>query len=431
MRSMVQRNVIAGVGGRRDRRRAAAGRPRRAGVVASVGIAALLASCSSGGPSASSAAAGGGAGSSSSSGPAPTTTVPVERFTGSIDDFYQAPKPLPSGLPGSLIRTMPVDAPAGQAGLRIMYHSTDDAGHDRPVTGLVYWPTDPAPAGGWPVLAWDHGTTGLAAKCAPSRKASPPPAFGTQGVRVATDYIGLGPVGEVHPYLSAAAEGNATIDSVVAARSIPDAHAGDRWVVAGVSQGGHAALVTGEKAAERLPSAHLLGTVAIAPGSQLGETYGDDLQARVITGMVLVGVAADRPDVDVRDYIAERGWPIATAMKEGCVSDVLGSAAVAASPEFFVKDPRTSDVGKAWVQKNDPGQVKSPSPLLLVQGGKDILVLPPRTAALFARECGLGQVVHQIAIPDGNHDTVTNLAKDQISTWIAARFAGEAPTNDC
>jgi len=361
-----------------------------------------------------------------------TAAATVEQFAGTAEDFYKVPIPLPAAAPGTLIRTMPVDAPAGEAGLRIMYHSTDDRGRDRAVTGVLYHPTTAPPAGGWPIVAWAHGTSGLAAACAPSRKPSAPPAFGVQGVRVATDYIGLGPEGEVHPYLSAAAEGHAVIDSVVAARNLPQTGAGTEWLVAGVSQGGHAALVTSEQAAQRLPDVRLVGTVAIAPGSQLGETYGDDLQARIITAMVLVGIEADDPSVHPSDYLSAAALPAADLIRTKCVQDIIGSALpLSMAPDFYTVDPRTSPLGKAWLAKNDPGQVKSDAPLLLVQGGKDLLVLPPRTAALFQRLCALGQVVQQLAIPEGTHDTVTNLAKDQIVPWVAARFAGQPATNDC
>src|SRR5690606_28193025 len=127
------------------------------------------------------------------SGPGATTTTaarpsPPERFTGSVEDFYVAPDPLPPGEPGDLIRVQPVEAPPGEAGLRIMYRSTDGDGEPRAVTGVVYHPTDPPPDGGWPVLASAHGTTGIAPSCAPSRFPSPPEAYGVTGVRVATDY---------------------------------------------------------------------------------------------------------------------------------------------------------------------------------------------------------------------------------------------------
>ena len=99
----------------------------------------------------------------------PTTSAEVESFAGAIADFYRVPDPLPPGAPGDLIRTMPIDAPAGEVGLRIMYHSTDADGDDRAVTGVVFHPTTEAPEGGWPIVAWAHGTSGLAASCAENR----------------------------------------------------------------------------------------------------------------------------------------------------------------------------------------------------------------------------------------------------------------------
>ena len=80
---------------------------------------------------------------------------------------------------------------------------------------------------------------------------------------------------------------------------------------------------------------------------------------------------------------------------------------------------------------NGARQVASESPLLLVQGGQDPIVVPARTAALFDRLCGLGQVVDQIDLPTANHDTEPTEAQDEIAAWIAARFAGEPALDDC
>lgn len=395
-------------------------------------VALAVAACSGGGGGGDAAGSDGGDPAAEAPVAPAEVEVEAEQFQGSVDDFYRVPDPLPAGEPGDVIRTMPIEAPEGEAGLRIMYLSTDAEGDERAVTGVLYHPTDEPPEGGWPIVAWAHGTSGLAAQCAPSRSPSPPPAFGVRGVRVATDYIGLGPEGEVHPYLSAAAEGHAIIDSVVAARALPEVGAGEEWVVTGVSQGGHAALVTNEMAADRLPEVDLLGAVAIAPGSQLAETYGDDLQARIITTMVLVGAAAEDPEIDLGDYLSPDVLTAASVIEEGCVGDIISTVVpFATSPDYFVVDPRTAPVGQAWLEENDPGQVASETPLLLVQGGQDILVLPARTAALLDRLCGLGQVVETLDVPTADHDTVTGEADDQITTWITARFAGEPATDDC
>jgi hypothetical protein len=68
---------------------------------------------------------------------------------------------------------------------------------------------------------------------------------------------------------------------------------------------------------------------------------------------------------------------------------------------------------------------------MLVQGGRDAIVLPARTAALFDRLCGLGQVVDQLDLPDADHGTEPSEASDEIAAWLAARFAGEPATDDC
>jgi pimeloyl-ACP methyl ester carboxylesterase len=357
----------------------------------------------------------------------------VEGFTGPVEAFYEVPDPLPAGEPGDLIRTMPIEAPPGEVGVRVMYHSTDAEGDARAVTGTVYHPAGEPPDGGWPVLAWAHGTTGLAPACAPSRAPAPPPAYGVRGVRVATDYIGLGPDGELHPYLSAAAEGHAVVDGVAAARALREAGAGDRWVAVGHSQGGHAALVTNEMAAERLPDAELVGSVAIAPGAQLAETYGDDLQVRIITTLVLFGAAREDPAIDPATYLSPEAHAAAAGLvEEACLGEVVNALVpFAGSPAFFATDPRADPVGRAWLEDNDPGRVVSESPLMIVQGGRDAVVVPARTDALMARLCELGQVVHRLDLPDANHDTEPVDAEAQITDWVAARFAGDPPPDDC
>src|SRR5262249_56873835 len=116
-----------------------------------------------------------------------------------------------------------------------------------------------APAGGRDVIAWAHPTSGVVESCAPSLM---PDLAGTiwglsdmlaRGyVVVANDYPGLGTPG-MHPYLIGESEGRAVLDSVRAARDLPDAGASNRFAVWGHSQGGHASLYTGELAARNTP----------------------------------------------------------------------------------------------------------------------------------------------------------------------------------
>lgn len=65
---------------------------------------------------------------------------------------------------GALLHSAPVAVPAvaavGGASYRMEYVSTSMRGAPGVVTGPLLVPPDPAPVGGFPVLAWGHGTTG-------------------------------------------------------------------------------------------------------------------------------------------------------------------------------------------------------------------------------------------------------------------------------
>ena len=232
-----------------------------------------------------------------------TTTAPVEPFEGP-GDFYDVPDPLPAGDPGALIRFEPAESSAPDRTLwRVMYHSRDAQDRDVAVTGLVSVPTASPPDGGWPVLSWGHGTSGMAPRCAPSRAQKGVPDFGTGGIVAASDYVGLGPNGQRHAYLSGASEGRSVIDAVRAARQLPGVSASEEWTTVGISQGGHAVLHASELAASYAPELSHVATVALAPGTELDRTFpGDNPQlVAVIKAMAVYGLAVDHPEVRPED----------------------------------------------------------------------------------------------------------------------------------
>src|SRR5947207_13863880 len=85
------------------------------------------------------------------------------------DAFYDPPSDL-SRQPGALLRSEPlkdVALPDGMRGWRILYATTVDDSTPATAVATVFAPTAPA-AGPRPVIAWEHGTTGLLQKCMPS-----------------------------------------------------------------------------------------------------------------------------------------------------------------------------------------------------------------------------------------------------------------------
>lgn len=69
----------------------------------------------------------------------------------------------------SVKKTKPVATLKGAAkDLTVTYLTKGVGGKLVPVTGTVAFPKGAAPKGGWPVLNWAHGSTGIADTCAPS-----------------------------------------------------------------------------------------------------------------------------------------------------------------------------------------------------------------------------------------------------------------------
>jgi len=194
--------------------------------------------------------------------------------------FYQPPATLPPGPHGTLIWERPFHGSAALSGATntlLLYTQVGIGGHLVATSGYVAIPHGTPPAGGWPVITWGHGTTGIADQCAPTiaanlrDTATNDPLLEkwiTDGYAVVrTDYEGLGTPGP-HPYLIGPSEGRAMLDIVEAARQFAPALS-DRVLIAGHSQGGQAALWAASLAHGYTPDLRVGGTVAFAPAGHL------------------------------------------------------------------------------------------------------------------------------------------------------------------
>lgn len=164
---------------------------------------------------------------------------------------------------------------AGASRTLMTYKMLGVNGTETQATALVFTPKGTKPAGGWPIIAWAHGTTGVADQCAPSQQGLKGNEFFIAKLLaagyavVAPDYEGLGePSGkELHPFLNLKSEAYSITDAVVAASKSLGNTTEKRWATVGHSQGGQAAL----GAAQYASRAQLTykGTVAVAPASYL------------------------------------------------------------------------------------------------------------------------------------------------------------------
>ena len=243
--------------------------------------------------------------------------------------FYTPPKTLPAHH-GAVIRTKTLRNAAalpGAVNKLVLYRSTTGGGRGVAVSGIVSVPRGTPPKGGWPVVSYAHGTTGIADSCAPSvtPEAKPVSRYPQVLLRpwikagyavLRTDYQGLG-TPDVHEYLVGRSEGRAVLDIVRAARSM---HLGlsKRVALAGHSEGGHAALWAAALAPSWTPELRVVGTVALAPASHIGEQAASvKLLAQPSTlssvaSLILRGLDAARPDLAVASVLSDPAtalWP--------------------------------------------------------------------------------------------------------------------------
>ena len=381
-----------------------------------------------------------GCSSSSSSSGSKVTSGPTKIATvkGSPDrpDFYGVPDPLPSGKPGELIASESVDAPGLNGSMsRVMYVSTNINGEAIAVTGLILIPNGTAPSGGWPIITWAHGTTGIADACAPSLK---PAEFVTMAnglldagyLVVATDYEGLGTPGR-HPYIVGESEARGTIDIVRMAQNFPKANASKRYVVWGHSQGGHAAMFAGHIAKTYAPELELVADVAGAPPSQL-LLVNAALQTspyKHYIAMVAAAMNAAYGDqkADLTQVLTPEGLDFLKNMDTLCSSDLGKAAAGLDFTKLQKADPATIPSWNQLLKDNDPGTFTAPIPvpLLIIHGGNDEQIPVVSSAVLFDQLCKIGQVEQRWLFAGQSHAGVIAPSYSSMVSWIGDRFAGK------
>jgi pimeloyl-ACP methyl ester carboxylesterase len=355
--------------------------------------------------------------------------------------------------PGTVLSVAPMTLSAALAdvatGRRITYVSRDSGDQSIVVSGAVLTPKPvylkANPKGANKIVAWAHGTAGLADQCAPSRYPNlyPDPSYPnyadtvvsylTQGWTVtATDYPGLGSPGP-HPYLIGDSEARAVIDSVRAARRL-NSSLSNVWVVAGHSEGGQAALFAGEIADTYGMGLQLKGVVAIAPVSNL-EIIGPALAGTPLQGylaMAVYGLAAVDPTVDPQDILAQPALDLAGVLDTGCFNEIIAAYAPLTADQMLIGGVLPDSLVADSAARSDPAQQPNTAPVFLVQGGADQTIPPELTGLLQQEECAVNTVATQLTLyPGQDHDPVLYAAQADVVSYISARFAGQPAPSNC
>jgi acetyl esterase/lipase len=348
---------------------------------------------------------------------------------GGVSAFYAWKDAVPA-TPGKLLRSEPQEEKLALAGasrsLRILYSSTDGLDGHSPiaVSGALYLPKVAPPEGGWPVMAWAHGTVGIADVCAPSwagrseRDITYLNHWLDQGYAVvASDYQGLGTPGG-HPYLTARPEACSVLDSVRAVEG-GDFGLSKKVVIIGQSQGGGAAFAATVFAKSYAPELDIRGAVATGTPNLSPAGFAANAKANA--------EATDKVSPTFAYFLL-----ILYTIAETACLGAIEKQVVAEGLTFknsFKKDPTKPFIATTALMAYPT--LKTAIPIFMGTGGKDLDVPPPGQEGLVKDACAAGTHIEWRFYPDFDHSATVNGSLPDSMPFVKRAFAGETIEGNC
>ena len=312
------------------------------------------------------------------------------------------------------------------------------------MSGALFWPKgDPLP-GGWPIVAWAHGTVGTADRCAPSlagrsdRDVQYLNAWLSAGFAVvATDYQGLGTPGG-HPYLAAKPEAYGVLDSVRAVKGRDQI--GDVVLIVGQSQGAGAAFASAALAPSYAPDVKLRGTVATGLPYFSRETVAvlargrnpDAVTRTLIYTLLLLQLAEQtQPGFNPSEYLTERGRAVYDMARTACFSEMEDAimAGQLSSKAALAKDPQP--VLDALFPLLAYPSLHLSKPLFVGTGEADRDVPPAMQAALVRDACAAGARIVWRRYSGLDHGATVNASLADSLPFARSVLAGQQVASNC
>lgn len=365
------------------------------------------------------------------------TTMPLKAPSGTA--FYKPPKKLPGKTHGDVVWSRRATGKSNLKGATtrlVLYRSVGVRGKSVAVSGLVSVPRGKAPKGGFPVVSWAHGTTGIADKTAPTRlngaseyiRAPLLEAWIRKGYAVVrTDYEGLGTPG-VHPYLIGSSEGRGVLDIVRAAREL-DGDVSTRLAIAGHSQGGHAALFAAALAPRWTPELKLRGTATFAPASQLDEqvplvrSLKSPGPLSVLVGLIGAGIQVGHPSVNLRSLLTARAFALLPQADQRNTAELArpDSFGGVAPSELFRPGANLGPLVRA-LAKSDPSDLDIKTPVRVEQGTADTTVFPGFTDQMVAALRRSRTRLTYTKTPGQTHVGIVGAAAPDVRRWVDSKL---------
>ena len=364
----------------------------------------------------------------------------------------------------------------GAFGYRIAYRTerlqaTDGSTPGGLSSAVVFFPEHPKDNA--PLVVYAHGSTGLAARCAPSRSDPWVPILALVGQGypvIAPDYAGFG-YGDAPGWSVSADEAHSLLDATRAfANLVPAASRPTKVVLVGHSQGGHGVLSAQSLAKDYGLSGELVGVATLAPFWLTALSWG------ALTSSIAGIKTADAPYLVeyMLDYFYSHGAlydgaanagamfasdkraTIENALDTQCLTELADSlpAMMPLASDFFptafgdsvgqcslgISDC-SDEPAKTWMTRflaDRPALDGTGAPVLIFQGNADTTIVPTRA------QCGFDKLAKDLAgataptitvttcaDADATHTTIVPRSIDNVAQWIAARALGAPEPAAC
>ena len=231
------------------------------------------------------------------------------------------------------------------------------------------------------------------------------------------------------------------LDSIRAAQQVTGSDAGDKTIIWGHSQGGHAAFFAGDIAPKYAPELKVLGVAAAAPALELGKLAAMDANGvvgSILGSYLLWSWPRTQPGIKLVGIVKPGAQKLINAIASRClvgVKNLVEEAAVGEALELsdLISIPKLlGDRDWARVLAQDtPREASSGPPLFVAQGTADTVIDPQTTYDFVSRLCAKGREVSGLRMAGIDHLHAGIAAAPALVTWATERLAGKPVANDC
>ncbi|MCJ8520982.1 pimeloyl-ACP methyl ester carboxylesterase [Pseudorhizobium tarimense] len=356
--------------------------------------------------------------------------------------------------------------PGVNADIQLLHHTMlGVSGRPVPATTLLLTPKGAPPAGGWPIVGWEHGTTTPGQRtCAPSQTPELDGGLTRDGFKsdyswqisqfidagyavVAPDLEGLGPDATTpYPYYSLSSLARSLVAGVVAARAA-EPSLSERWAVVGHSDGGHGVLGV-EALAKEATGLAFAGTVASAPYVAIeahaarfeadAKTASDEAAAhqglmmqQFQGALMATGLKVTQPSFDEASIMGPDLAETLPRFRSLCSVAAIGTIDAAVKAKGRAFEGLNADWGSqpqmhAFLAANDPAVMPDYTlhqPLLIVQGNADPFVLEALQTRFADRLKASGARLTYKVYDGADHFSIIRRANADVLDFLRQQFA--------